>query len=241
MASPSALTFMWMFAALEDSAKVGAVRCARAQALDRRRLVAECLEKRERKVPGLEGPCGQRGNRFLDLDSVHGSLQVAARIRNRHAKSHLRAFLKPGEGAQRCGDRRQAVSPFTNSARPLGNDASTRPENRPALIRLRPHRPRQASRPERPVRLWPHFRSLPPCRPVRIPRASGTRARGAARKVRLNNSTSSGVRRPSSRPSSSAAARAAAARTNAPGPMSRRSAATRTARHSSFVNRIECG
>ena len=106
-------------AALEHATKVGVVRCPRAQTLDRRRPVAEGLEKRERKLAGLEGLSDQLGNRFLDLDGVHGSLQIAARIRNRNEKSHCRALLR----AWRRVDRRPVVPPFTNPAAPNGNDA----------------------------------------------------------------------------------------------------------------------
>ena len=58
---------------------------------DRRRPVSEGLEKRERKLRDREWSFGQRGNRFLDLNSVHQSIQ----IRGEDTKSE-RKILLPG-------------------------------------------------------------------------------------------------------------------------------------------------
>lgn len=42
-----------------------------AQALDRRRLVAESSEERERKLSSVERLLGERGYGLFDLDGVH--------------------------------------------------------------------------------------------------------------------------------------------------------------------------
>ena len=56
---------------LEDTAQVGFVRFALAQALDRRLLVAEGCEEGEGELPGVERLLGERRYGFLDLDGVH--------------------------------------------------------------------------------------------------------------------------------------------------------------------------
>jgi len=40
---------------LENATKIGLVRCARAKALDGRRLVSERLKERKREFLGIEG------------------------------------------------------------------------------------------------------------------------------------------------------------------------------------------
>ena len=55
---------------LKNAAKVGLVRCARAQPLDRRLLVAEGLKEGKRKLLGVERLLGKRGNRFFNLNGV---------------------------------------------------------------------------------------------------------------------------------------------------------------------------
>ncbi len=59
---------------LKDAAQVGLVRCARAQPLDGRLLVAEGFEEGERKLLSIKGLLSQRGNRFFDLNGVHGEI-----------------------------------------------------------------------------------------------------------------------------------------------------------------------
>ena len=58
---------------LEDAAKVGFVGLARAQALERRFLVAEGLQEGERELRRVERLLGQGRYCFFDLDSVHFS------------------------------------------------------------------------------------------------------------------------------------------------------------------------
>ena len=53
--SPGGQTAIWMLLRLQDAAQVGLVRCARAQPLDRRFLVAEGLKEGERKLPASNG------------------------------------------------------------------------------------------------------------------------------------------------------------------------------------------
>ena len=55
---------------LKDAAQVGLVRCARAQPLDRRLLVAEGLKEGERKLLSVKRLLRQRGNGFFDLNGV---------------------------------------------------------------------------------------------------------------------------------------------------------------------------
>ena len=55
---------------LKDSAQVGPVRLALAQALDCRLLVAEGLKEGEWKLLSVEGLLSQRGNCLFDLDRV---------------------------------------------------------------------------------------------------------------------------------------------------------------------------
>ena len=57
--------------ALEDTADVGFVGGAGAEALDRRLLVAEGREETERELVGTERGFGQCGDGFLDLHGVH--------------------------------------------------------------------------------------------------------------------------------------------------------------------------
>jgi hypothetical protein len=56
---------------LQDTAKVGLVRRARAQAFYRRVFVAEGFKERERKLRGIERLFSQRRNCLFDLNSVH--------------------------------------------------------------------------------------------------------------------------------------------------------------------------
>ena len=51
--------------------KVGPVRFALAQAPERRFLVAECLQERERKLRGVKRLPGEVGDGLFYLDSVH--------------------------------------------------------------------------------------------------------------------------------------------------------------------------
>src|SRR3954452_2338516 len=58
---------------LKDAAQVGFVRLALAQALEGRFLVAEGLQKSERKLLGIERLLGEGGYGFFDLNGVHAA------------------------------------------------------------------------------------------------------------------------------------------------------------------------
>jgi hypothetical protein len=64
---------------LEDTAQVGLVRNARAQALQCGFLVPEGLEELERKLLPVEELLGEFGYGLFDLDSVHGEISVLVR------------------------------------------------------------------------------------------------------------------------------------------------------------------
>jgi len=57
---------------LKDAAQVRLVRLALPQALEGRLLVAEGFQEREGELLPIERPLGQRGDRLLNLDGVHG-------------------------------------------------------------------------------------------------------------------------------------------------------------------------
>ncbi len=56
---------------LKDAAKIGLVRLALAQPLDRRLLVAKGLQEREGKFPCVERLLGELGYGLFNLDGVH--------------------------------------------------------------------------------------------------------------------------------------------------------------------------
>ena len=58
---------------LKDAAEVGLVRCACAQALDRRLLVAEGFQEGKRKLQPLERLLRQVGDGLFDLDGVQSA------------------------------------------------------------------------------------------------------------------------------------------------------------------------
>jgi len=57
-------------ARLKNAAKVGLVRCARAQTLNGRRLISKGFQEGKRKLLSIEGLLSQRGNCLFDLDGV---------------------------------------------------------------------------------------------------------------------------------------------------------------------------
>ena len=59
---------------LQDTAEIGLVGRAAAQALEGRFLVAEGLQKRERELPGVERLLGERRYGLLNLNGVHTAL-----------------------------------------------------------------------------------------------------------------------------------------------------------------------
>ena len=61
---------------LENAAKVGLVRRARAQALDRRLLVAEGFKEGIGEVRGVKGLLRKVGNGLFDLNGVQRSRQI---------------------------------------------------------------------------------------------------------------------------------------------------------------------
>jgi hypothetical protein len=73
---------------LKDAAKIGLVRLALAQALDRRRFVSEGFKEGIRELLSIEGLLSQFGNCLFDLNGVQFRLAFPAAPRT---------FLQPPE------------------------------------------------------------------------------------------------------------------------------------------------